>query len=533
MQVLYVVEFEVRPRDDSVDPYAVTLASIVSWLALAAGQSVDQSAMDSSGRLDLRPNRSGAPRTAVWDVAGAEDSKAVRVEVRDESRESGPVFVTRLTLGQLDSGTTVRVSMARESSPTWLSPAPPADLRQPGVIRSLLEDDQIVLSIVGQLQDGRYLQVRTDAEVATLVDAIRKPSRLPILLVHTRTLPALAAARTAAAKLVGLVRVVTLDYRASRALDADLPGYAPPLAGARLVWSDPSAPTVSFDESQVSSADSDTLRAQLMRLLAPVSVLARGLDRAYREARRAEIAHQDRDARARTEHALAEGDASAQIEALRDELAAARAGADDWQQLAAEEEQRADRFQMEAGKVPALEAKIEQLTIALRAVSMPGDAEATEEDPWAVLPGLVTGDAPSAENLFLHLADAAAGRIVFTDRAASSWKKSKYPFPDEMAECLTKLARVAVALYDGSDRNYPHLDTWIRDEFDLKVALQDDKIEKTSKIRYFDYEGAAHDRTPHVKVRDYAPPSQVGRIHFALEPENRRLIVDHVGLKLY
>ncbi|MEV0157693.1 hypothetical protein AB0H57_28780 [Micromonospora sp. NPDC050686] len=270
-----------------------------------------------------------------------------------------------------------------------------------------------------------------------------------------------------------------------------------------------------------------------MRLLAPVSVLARGLDRAYREARRAEIAHQDRDARARTEQALAEGDTSAQIEALRDELAAARAGADDWQQLAAEEEQRADRFQAEAGKVPALEAKIEQLTLALRAISMPGDAEVTEEDPWVVLPGLVTGDASSAESLFLHLADAAAGRIVFTDRVASSWKKSKYPFPGEMAECLTKLARVAVALYDGSDRNYPHLDTWIRDEFDLKVALQDDKIEKASKIRYFDYEGATHDRTPHVKVRDHAPPSQVGRIHFALDSENRRLIVDHVGLKLY
>ena len=61
----------------------------------------------------------------------------------------------------------------------------------------------------------------------------------------------------------------------------------------------------------------------------------------------------------------------------------------------------------------------------------------------------------------------------------------------------------------------------------------DDTIEKNSKLRDFSYDGASHNRTPHVKVRDYAPASQVGRIHFALDSDNARLIVDHVGLKLY
>ncbi|MBD8063752.1 hypothetical protein [Oceanitalea stevensii] len=534
MQVLYVVEFSVTPRHAGVDPYRATLDSVTSWLTFLAERDLDGQLLESSGDMALSPNLAGASRTAMWEVAGTDDTKAVRVEIRDDSPDSGAAFVTRVTVGRIGAATTIRVSMARESSPIWLSPAPAADIRQPGIVRSLLENVRIILSIVGQEQDGRYIQVRTDPEVHTLASAIQKPTRLPILLVHTRTLPALATARQVAGKLVGLVRVVTLDYRASRALDAELPGYAPPRAGARLIWSDPSARSITFDDLRVNVDDPDVLRSDLMRLLAPVSVLARGLDHAYREARRAEIVDRDRDARARAEQAAAEGDLVAEAAALRAEVSAARANAEEWQRLATDEEQRADRFQAQAGKVPDLEAQIEQLTIALLAIPPASEQDdTTETDPWDGLPELVSGDSDSAENLILHLEDASSGHIAFTDRAVTTWKKCKYPFSGEMTECLVKLARVAAALYDGAERSYPHLDTWIRDEFDLKVSLQDDTIEKNSKMRYFDYDGATHDRTPHVKVRDHAPPSQVGRIHFALHHEGRRLIVDHVGLKLY
>lgn len=534
MQVLYVVEFDVISRHPDGDPYRATLGSVTSWLTFLACRELDGRVLESNGEMALSPNLSGASRTAVWEVVGTENTKALRVEIRDESPDSGTAFVTRVTVGQTGSATTVRVAMARESSPIWLSPAPPADIRQPGIVRSLLENDQIILSIMGQEQDARYIQVRADSEVHTLSSAIQKSTRLPILLIHTRTLPALAMARQVAGGLVGLVRVVTLDYRASRALDIELPGFAPPRAGARLIWSDPSARSITFDEFRVNAGEPGILRSDLMRLLAPVSVLARGLDHAYREARRAEIVERDRVARVRAEQAAAAGDRVAEVAALRAEVSSARASADEWQRLAINEEQRADRFQAQAGKVPDLEAQIEQLTVALLASPVSSQqGEAAETDPWYGLPQLVSGDSDSAEDLFLHLEDASSGHIVFTDRAASTWKRCKYPFPDEMTECLVKLARVAVALYDGTGRSYPHLDTWIRDEFDLKVSLQDDTIEKAPKLRNFDYKGATYDRTPHVKVRDHAPPSQVGRIHFALHHDQRRLIVDHVGLKLY
>lgn len=532
MQVLYVVELTIRPREPHYDEYTTAVGGIASWLSSLAGEDVDAVSFAASGVRELRPYRAGVARTARWELVGADDPRALRIEVVDTDDASGSVFLNRLTLGRIASRTTVRVSMARGSSPTWLSPSPPADLRQPGVVRRLLDSDQIDLFIHEQLQDGRYIQVRLNHEIEVLVEALRGSKRLPILLVHTRTLPANEVALEVARKLVGLVRVVTLDYRASRALDARLPGYAPPYAGARLVWSDPTAPTVPFDESMVNDATSDVMRARLMRIIAPLSVLARGTDDAYAAARREAIRRRDDETRTRSEHARSQGNASEQIAALSDELTAAQDAAKEWERLAVEESERADRFQLDGERVPALEAQVEQLTVALQA--SPDTVSASRAaDQWSTLPGLVTSDSASAEDLFNYLAEISESRIAFTSRAASSWKKSRYPYPEEMGEALVRLAKAASTLYDGVERTIPHLDTWIRTEFNLKVALQDDTIEKNSKLRNFEFEDRTYDRTPHVKVRDHTAPSQVGRVHFALDTECGRFIVDHVGVKLY
>ncbi|WP_028648372.1 hypothetical protein [Nocardiopsis sp. CNT312] len=287
-----------------------------------------------------------------------------------------------------------------------------------------------------------------------------------------------------------------------------------------------------FGEEEINGDDPERVRDRLMRVLAPLSVLARGTDHAFRRARQAEINRQSSKARTRSELARVTGDMAAQLEALREELEAARADAEDWERLATEEERRAERYKDDAEKVPALEDHVEQLRQALRATQGPPERPVEPEDAWENLPALVTGDAASAEELFLQLQDLSSGRIVFTPHAEITWKKSKYPFPEEMTECLVKLARVATALYDGTERSMPHLDTWIRDEFDLKVALQDQAIGRDAKLRHFVYEDRTWLRVPHVKVRDYTAPSQVGRIYFALDPEQGRLIVDHVGLKL-
>ncbi|WP_152487132.1 hypothetical protein [Nocardiopsis halotolerans] len=533
MQVLYVVDFGVSPVQEGVDPYQEALACVSEWLTFAAGDGVPVELLQGSGGKELNPNKAGDPRKAAWEVAGSVSHRALRVEVRDENPELDSFFVTRVTLSDIEGKVGIRISMARETSPTWLSPAPPPVLRQPGIVRSLILNENILISVSGQQQDGRYIPVRTDLEVETLVGAIQNPARLPLLLMHTRTLAALDTAKESANKLIGLVRVVTLDYRASRSLYERLPGYAPPYAGARLVWSDPEAKQMTFDEAEVNGGNPGYLRDRLMRVLSPISVLARGIDHAFREARRAEISQQSTEARSRSELAKASGDMEARLDAIQEELEVARIEAEQWRILATEEEDRANRFQAQAEKAPKLEEQVEQLLYALRATQDAQGRPNEPEDAWDNLPELVTGDVSSAEDLFLHLEDLSSSRIVFTAHAKNSWKKSKYPFPSEMHECLVKLARVSIALYDGTDRSMPHLDTWIRDEFDLKVSLQDQRIERDRKLRDFLYENRTWSRTPHVKVRDHTAPSQVGRIYFAFDSEHGRLIVDHVGLKLY
>ena len=49
----------------------------------------------------------------------------------------------------------------------------------------------------------------------------------------------------------------------------------------------------------------------------------------------------------------------------------------------------------------------------------------------------------------------------------------------------------------------------------------------------FQFEGEKYSRVPHLKLDDHTTPNQVGRVYFALDNENHRFIVDHVGLKLY
>ena len=86
MQVLYVVEFSVTPRHADLDPYRATLDSVTSWLTFLASRELDGRLLESSGDMALSPNLVGASRTAVWEVAGTDDIKAIRVEIRDDSR---------------------------------------------------------------------------------------------------------------------------------------------------------------------------------------------------------------------------------------------------------------------------------------------------------------------------------------------------------------------------------------------------------------------------------------------------------------
>lgn len=525
MQVQYVVDFDIT-RGTLSD----LRRGMSEWFTYLGGE-VSAEQLGGDGTIELSENLGGRARSASWETIGGANAVATRVSVRDINLDDHTEFITRVTVGQVNGRVRARVSMALDRPAGWLAPAAPLRLSQPGVIGNWAMDHAIDLTVQNEVQDGRYGWVRSDEEVTTLLGDVRRSSRLPIVIVHGRTAQAIESARRAAVKLTGLARVVTVDLRAARSLEAVTPSIAPPYAGARLVWSDPTAPTRWFSKRVVSGDDSDELRRQLMSRLATVSVIARGVDTTYRAAQQAVASTRSREARNRSDEAAASGNAEKIIEALRSELASAQEERTVWAAAAQEAEDEINELRGQAERVADLEAQLEQLKLSMAYADDSDGEDAT--DLWESLPDLTTGSEGSAEQLFVSLEEAANERIVFTGRAARSWKDANYPHPEEMREALIKLARVADALYDGTDREMGHLDTWVRENHDLRIALQDNTIKKRPKLRDFSFDGDVYDRTPHVKVRDAAPHSEVGRIHFCLDADNKRLIVDHVGVKLY
>lgn len=191
-------------------------------------------------------------------------------------------------------------------------------------------------------------------------------------------------------------------------------------------------------------------------------------------------------------------------------------------------EQADERAKSIAKEAARWKETAEQLRLAQKFI--PDNTGTSEIIPtWSNAPKLIVGDVDSLDDLCKHLEEAAKGRIVFTPAALAAWGKAdRYGTPDDMAAGLIKLSHAAHDIYDGQQRTMGHMDTWLRETYDLKASLQDDDMPK--KFRQFDFEGETLDRTPHVKVNDGVPPHECGRIYFAFDKSKSRIVVDHIGL---
>jgi hypothetical protein len=530
MQVLYVVEFDITSADvgeDAVDITGLVKEHLLAWLTRGLNVSTSVDVLDRDGEMELGPMH-GDERRASWEATGAGDTFATRLEVRQPIAATGAEFVTRVTVGEVAGKTTLRVSLARDTASVWLSPVDPSELHQPGLVTSVALDRRLVLRTHGHVQDSQYLLVRTGEEARAVAKTLRTSTRLPVFLLHAREPSTWETAKTLASRLVGLVRVVVVNYQMAQIIRQQFPAVAVPYAGGRLVWSDPNAGQIEYPMARVLALGEEGLRRDLMNRLAGLSVIARGADATFRDARVAAQRTVFREVEERLAKAHASGDLQARVDALEAALEGKKAESAFWEAQALAEEAEAGRYRTLAATAEQAERDVKYWRDQYQ------DAMSTRPeslaDPWQVVPSL---EPRSADATFRHLEDISEGHIVFTEAAASSWARSKYPYPEEMAEQLTRLARASVTLYDGSERKMGHLGTWFKTEIGLNVSMNDDTIEKDRSLRYFDYDGGRWDQTPHVKVRDAVKPNEVGRIHFALDSSEGRFIVNHVALKLY
>ncbi len=532
MPLLYVVAFDANGRDGE-DPFTGVLDHTADWLSRGVPETLTPRDLSRDGTALLPPIRVGdttvADRTAVWEWMKAGSAQALRTSV-NQPLQSGVMLTTRVTLSRIDDQTRFRASISREYSGDALAPVQDTTVFQPGIVEVLARDDSLQLQSGSQVVDSLYQTIRTEGEAVALAEVLRSSTRLPVLLIHGRTAETWELAPVLARKLVGLVRIVTLNYSARSALSRELPRASVPFAGARLLWSDIDASILDFPAAHIIELGPERIRALLMARLAPVSALVRAVDDGWHNVRRAAQQQARSDAAERVRSAHRAKNNEAELEELRKQVAQLETDLQEAETIASSYAEDADglRVRLRSAEESLAEAAITRDEY----LRLTQESAEVETDPWDAVPILKPGKDP--KNTFLALVDASDERVVFTDNAAKSWKKIKYPQPEEMTAALITLARAACSLYGDSKGSIDgHIDEWFKNQHGLNVATSDYTIKKTPALRYFDYDGKRRDQMPHVKVRDAVRPNAVGRIYFALDSEEGRFIVNHVALKLH
>ncbi|MEU6995458.1 hypothetical protein ABZ953_32980 [Streptomyces sp. NPDC046465] len=526
MQVLYAVNFDVQ----DVQPghvYERLRCHLAEWLGdRGRVEAPSVTDLDRDGQAMLAGKIPGhGERRVGWVVAGDERTRALRMTIHQPLSDGPAEFVTRVTVSQSEMAGRLRVVMGREIPDGWIAPVQDPTLKRPNLLRAVLGDPELEVRVLGQLATGRYERIREEGHATVLLESLALSTRLPILLVHPRDQAGWNMAADASGQLAGLAQVVTLNYVTAQAVRRVHQQVAVPNGGARLVWPNLGLEHPAYSREEVSQPS--FVGSRLMRSLAHLSVIARGSDTAWDRARRASYRAGARKAEEQLSSAQAAGDTASQLKALKERTRQLEEDAKSWEDMAQSCMEERDRAQSEAAVAEALRQDRDYWKRLYLDLPKSGNGPSAELDPWSAIPVLGTDAVPTFE----ALAKTSEERIVFTAKAPRAWKSSQFPYPQEMTDQLIALAQAAMDLYTKPGK-MPRLDQWFYDNHGLKFANSDEKLSKNKEKRYFEFDGMRRDGLPHIKVRDAVSPNEVGRIYFALDPERKRLIVNHVGLHL-
>lgn len=535
MELIYVVELSLdwNTHKSSQELFTYTVDHVSRWLDTNNyGPTSEQLGAD--GSLTIEDHNSGyrsiPQRNFIWNTTGTDTARALRLDIRQRIEGGGNAsLITRCTVSEIENQVSVRISLSREDLSGQLSPLQATRIYQPRIIRNLSADKNLKIYAAGQHLDDRYLQIRSLSELDPWVEAINNKHRLPLILVHPRSDEAWNLARKMATGLVGLARVATVNFHTAKAIGSIVTGASVPFGGARLLWSDSRIDGLAWTQSDIDDKSSDGVLNSAMQALSSVSAASRGADVGWRRAREAGDRLNAEQLRVKLLEAKKGGNFGIQVEALSQENYRLNAELIQWMDLAQSEEIRANTLTTGAESAGKFEQeaqywKEQYLTLA-------GGTPLEDVDPWEHIPTLLSQSNPS--NTYRVLEDASDNHIVFTRACEASWKNIDYPDAPDMQNKLVALAKAAASLYGNEPPEMGRLADWFKLTFGLNVALSDSTIEKNRRLRYFNYEDLTHDQTPHIKVRDGVKPNEVGRIHFALDKPGDRIIVNHVGLKLY
>jgi hypothetical protein len=534
VQVLYVVDLDIAcdASPDSADAYPILLELLHGWISREATGAPDLRDFDNDGQRTYKKRGYNGDlesiREATWRVAGDSQTRALRVDVRQVLNTEDAWFLTRVTISHDTTTARFRMVMGRDIPSGWMSPVPVEQLRRPALIPSVVRNPRLSARVLKQSVDNKYIAFGSQPELTLLLDVLSNTTRLPILVVHPIKEAGHAFTRKAADELQGLARVASLSNISTwKSFNESMQDSPTPFGGARLYWPDLRAQKPDFSRVALEEHGPQEITHQLLRILAPVSVVARGRDFGWEIATAAERAAASRLVDSQLSTARARGDQAEENQVLSARVTQLEQDLEAWVQYneeLTEENAKLEALSQEMSQYKyQAEAWRQQYLDAVKRSSDTGRAE-LESAPEC--------DASSITELLDFIEGWTNNSCAFTANAAHQWRKSNYPNPSKMRSTLLALAQAADQFAIDRGSISVRMDDWFRETFDLKVAMSDRKL-SILKLDKFTFEGREWDRTSHVKLDDHTSPNQVGRIYFAIDHESGRFIIDHIGLKLH
>lgn len=535
MENLYIVELDIHPTDeaeaslnDARGLLDALLTHAARWIDPQDEHHLDARSLSIDGNVTVRrSNRHPEPSSVHWMWIDSPQASALRMQVIDPLNDTTANFLSQITLARIGTKVAYRHALARETHDGILQPARVQDLQRPGLVRAVLKDRNLTCRSQGVIVDGRYQRVQNENELNWLVAMLEHDRRPPILIIDAVQRERIEFAKEAAQRLAGLALVYSISaVPLLRAFKDAHPAWEVPFSGARLIWPGQEHRHPIYYEHET---DHRTV-SSMLRLLAGVSVAARGFDSTWAKANRAYQDHQSEvraaEADKRLADAMANSDLEVQIALLRGELESER---DDRRRAQAELEEFIAAI--DAPDVRELERENGSLRYQLQAERNRYEALLRRSGTISITeaPDLHPNDLTGLADF---LEEASGGAILFTSSARRSWSKSGYPHPARMRGALTALTEAALEWRELHGAIGQGKAEWMKTSFGLNVAYSDEGLVNAGKAE-FNFEGKAWSRVPHVKLDDHVAPNEVGRVYFAEDSDGWRFIVDHVGLKLY
>lgn len=199
-----------------------------------------------------------------------------------------------------------------------------------------------------------------------------------------------------------------------------------------------------------------------------------------------------------------------------------------------EKELMATRRDAESYEIQWLEAdeQIRELQAKLREQNFTRLANSSTQEGMASISLFIDLDKASIDSELNDLVAQTGGAVVFTQNVDRSWREARkvgYTAHKKMAQQLEKLCKLAMDYRSLNGSLGEALATYAKRKFDLNVITGDSGLEP----KIFRFEDKDFNQEHHIKADQSSEGfDDLGRIHFALDPESQRLIISHMGKKL-